>query len=41
MVEQFGVSTDYGWSENRTRQYNVPARTDFGRYIRDQGFDLS
>ncbi len=41
MVEKFGISSDYGWSENRTRQYAVPARTDFGRYIRDQGFDLS
>ncbi len=41
MVEKFGISSEYGWSENRTRQYSVPARTDFGRYIRDQGFDLS
>lgn len=41
MVERFGESPEYGWSENRTRQYAVPARADFGRYIRDQGFDLS
>jgi nitroreductase/FMN reductase [NAD(P)H] len=41
MVERFGVSENYGWSENHTRQYAVPARADFGRYIRDQGFDLS
>ncbi|MCB0171485.1 MAG: nitroreductase family protein [Anaerolineae bacterium] len=41
LVEQFGVSDDYGWSENRTRQYTVPARPDFGRYIRGQGFDLA
>jgi len=41
LVEQFGVSDEYGWSENRTRQYAVPARTDFGRYIRRQGFNLS
>jgi nitroreductase/FMN reductase [NAD(P)H] len=41
MVGRFGISEDYGWSENRTRQYAVPAREDFGRYIRDQGFDLS
>ena len=40
-VAQFGVSKEYGWSENRTRQYAVPARVDFGRYIRRQGFDLS
>lgn len=41
MVDRFGISTEYGWSENRTRQYAVPARADFGQYIRDQGFDLS
>ena len=40
MVERFGVSPDYGWSERRTRQYAVPARTDFGRYVREQGFCL-
>ena len=41
LVERYGVSEDYGWSENRTRQYSVPARADFGSYIRRQGFDLS
>ena len=41
MVDKFGVSSTYGWSENRTRQYAIPARADFGRYIRDQGFNLS
>jgi nitroreductase/FMN reductase [NAD(P)H] len=41
MVDRFGISPDYGWSENRTRQYSVPARADFGDYIRRQGFDLS
>ena len=41
MVNKFGISTEYGWSENRTRQYAVSARADFGQYIRDQGFDLS
>lgn len=40
-VERFGVSADYGWSENRTRQYSEPARADFGRYVRAQKFDLS
>jgi nitroreductase len=37
----FGVIQDYGWSENRTRQYAIPMRTDFGAYIRKQGFNLS
>lgn len=40
-VEEFGVSGSYGWSENRTRQYSLPAREDFGCYIRRQGFNLS
>jgi nitroreductase/FMN reductase [NAD(P)H] len=39
-VDEFGVAGDYGWSENRTRQYSKPARADFGRYIRRQGFNL-
>ncbi len=41
LVDKFGVAENYGWSENRTRQYSQPARDDFGRYIRAQGFDLS
>lgn len=40
-VKEFGVSSNYGWSENRTRQYAKPAREDFGTFIRKQGFDLS
>jgi len=40
LVETFGVSDNYGWSENRTRQYSQPARADFGAYIRKQGFSL-
>ena len=39
-VEEFGIADDYGWSEMRTRQYARPARTDFGAYIRAQGFNL-
>ena len=40
LVDEFGVASDYGWSENRTRQYSKPARADFGNYIRKQGFIL-
>ena len=40
-VDQFGISKEYGWSEDHTRQYAIPARADFGAYIRKQGFDLS
>ena len=39
-ADLFGVSQDYGWSENRTRQYSILARADFGEYIRRQGFSL-
>jgi nitroreductase/FMN reductase [NAD(P)H] len=39
-VEELGVAENYGWSENRTRQYSRPAPDDFGRYIRRQGFNL-
>ena len=39
-VDEFGTADDYGWSENRTRQYSRPARADFGAYIRAQGFNL-
>ena len=39
-VEELGEAENYGWSENRTRQYSRPARADFGRYIRRQGFNL-
>ncbi len=40
-TDLFGISEAYGWSENRTRQYAIPARTDFGAYVRKQGFDLT
>ncbi|KAA3624257.1 MAG: NADPH-dependent oxidoreductase [Proteobacteria bacterium] len=39
-VDRFGISDNYGWSEHRTRQYSRPMRTDFGAYIRKQGFNL-
>jgi nitroreductase len=40
-VEDLGVAENYGWSENRSRQYSRPARVDFGSYIRRQGFNLT
>lgn len=40
-VDRFGVSDDYGWSEHRTRQYARTMRADFGRFLRERGFDLS
>ncbi|MCC6470069.1 MAG: nitroreductase family protein [Alphaproteobacteria bacterium] len=39
-VEKFGRMDDYGWSEEKARQYAVPERADFGAFIRRKGFDL-
>jgi len=38
--ERFGKADFYGWSEDTARQYAVPAREDFGAFIRSQGFSL-
>ncbi len=40
-LDRWGPADLYGWSEERTRQYAEPARDDWGRYVRRQGFDLS
>jgi nitroreductase len=37
---QFGVVRPYGWAEDRTRQYSVPHRADWGAHVRRQGFGL-
>lgn len=37
---RFGAVADYGWSEDKARQYAAPERTDFGAYIRGIGFRL-
>ena len=39
--EHFGSSETYGWSEEKARQYALPERQDFGRFVRSKGFDLS
>ena len=39
-VEKFGAGGDYGWSEDKTRQYSVPERADFGAFVRAKGFKL-
>jgi nitroreductase/FMN reductase [NAD(P)H] len=38
--ERFGKAEFYGWSEDKARQYAVPQRTDFGAFVRRQGFNL-
>ena len=39
-VARFGEAAFYGWSEDKARQYAVPQRTDFGAFVRAQGFHL-
>ena len=38
--ERWGTRAEYGWSEQKARQYAVPQRTDFGAYVRAKGFVL-
>ena len=39
-VEKFGEAAEYGWSEDKARQYSVPERADFGAFVRAKGFKL-
>ena len=39
-TDKFGQSADYGWSEDKARQYSVPERADFGAFVRAKGFKL-
>jgi nitroreductase/FMN reductase [NAD(P)H] len=39
-TERFGESAEYGWSEDKARQYSVPERADFGAFVRRKGFKL-
>ncbi|MBR0859187.1 nitroreductase family protein [Bradyrhizobium liaoningense] len=39
-VKEFGRSENYGWSEDKARQYAFPERQDFGAYVRRIGFNL-
>jgi nitroreductase len=38
--DRWGVAAQYGWSEQKARQYSVAQRTDFGAYVRAKGFVL-
>lgn len=38
--DRYGRAARYGWSEDKTRQYSLPERTDFGAFVRRKGFDL-
>jgi nitroreductase len=37
---RFGHAADYGWSEDKARQYAEPQRDDFGAFVRRRGFRL-
>ena len=39
-ADRFGTSADYGWGEDKARQYSVPERADFGAFVRAKGFKL-
>ncbi|MFC4170337.1 nitroreductase family protein [Teichococcus aestuarii] len=39
-TDRFGEAEEYGWSEDKARQYSVPERADFGAFVRRKGFDL-
>ncbi|PIW27825.1 MAG: NADPH-dependent oxidoreductase [Rhodospirillales bacterium CG15_BIG_FIL_POST_REV_8_21_14_020_66_15] len=38
--DDFGISDDYGWTENTARRLAKRERADFGDFIRAHGFDL-
>ncbi|PWC26314.1 NADPH-dependent oxidoreductase [Pseudoroseomonas aestuarii] len=39
-TDRFGEAEEYGWSEDKARQYSVPERAHFGAFVRRKGFDL-
>ena len=39
-IEEFGAKVDYGWSDDKARQYSQPQREDFGTFVRSRGFSL-
>lgn len=39
-TSEYGKLKNYGWSEDRVRQYSKPERADFGRYIKAKKFRL-
>ena len=39
-VERFGEDENYGWSEDKARQYASPEREGFGAFMKAKGFKL-
>ena len=40
-VARFGTSPNYGWSQDKARQYAEPERADFGKFVNARGFKLT
>jgi len=38
--DRWGKVADYGWSEDKARQYAEPLRCDFGAFVRAKGFRM-
>jgi nitroreductase/FMN reductase [NAD(P)H] len=38
--KRWGTAADYGWSEDKARQYATAQRADFGAFVRSKGFRL-
>jgi nitroreductase len=38
--DRWGEKADYGWSDDKARQYAVPQRTGWGAFVRAKGFRL-
>ncbi len=39
-AHEYGEAEDYGWSEDKARQYSKPERAGFGAFVRAIGFKL-
>ena len=39
-VPDYGMAAEYGWSEDKARQYSKPERAQFGAFVRAKGFRL-
>ncbi|TPG55763.1 NADPH-dependent oxidoreductase [Roseomonas nepalensis] len=39
-TDRFGEAEQYGWSDDKARQYSVPERADFGAFARGKRFNL-
>lgn len=39
-ADEYGEASNYGWSEDKTRQYSKPERAGFGAFVRGKGFCL-